>query len=81
MFSIAYFFSTPGEHFGLAVQRWLVNGNEPQDPHERGARMGQFLAMLHGFMALQTGWCFYKAISLTVFRYNVYGRKTTPRSV
>jgi hypothetical protein len=55
VFSIAYFFSTPGEHFGLAVQRWLVNGNEPQDPHERGARMGQFLAMLHGFMALQTG--------------------------
>ena len=55
VFSIAYFFSTPGEYLGLAIQRWLVNGQEPHDPHERGARMGQFLAMLHGFMALQTG--------------------------
>ena len=45
----------PGEYIGLGIQRWLVNGQEPHDPHERGARMGQFLSMLHAFMALQTG--------------------------
>ena len=31
------------------------DGQEPQDPNERGALMGRFLAMLHSFMALQTG--------------------------
>lgn len=55
VFSVAYFLTGPGEWLGLNIQRWLVNGNEPHDPHERGARMGQFLSMLHAFMALQTG--------------------------
>ena len=50
----AYFFATPGEYAGLAFQRWLTNGAE-HDPNERGALMGRFLAMLHSFMALQTG--------------------------
>jgi len=53
--AVAYFFATPGEYVGLAFQRWLTNGAEPQDPNERGALMGRFLAMLHSFMALQTG--------------------------
>jgi len=55
VFAIAYFLNAPGEWLGVFIQRWLVNGQEPHDPHERGARMGQFLSMLHGFMALQTG--------------------------
>merc|ERR1711937_427067 len=55
VFAVAYFLTGPGEYLGLAIQRWLVNGQEPHDPHERGARMGQFLSMLHAFMALQTG--------------------------
>ena len=57
VFAIAYFLNAPGEWLGVFIQRWLVNGQEPHDPHERGARMGQFLSMLHGFMALQTGMC------------------------
>lgn len=55
VFAVAYFLMGPGEYIGLGIQRWLVNGQEPHDPHERGARMGQFLSMLHAFMALQTG--------------------------
>jgi len=55
VFAVAYFLTGPGEYAGVAIQRWLVNGQEPHDPEERGARMGQFLSMLHGFMALQTG--------------------------
>ena len=85
VFSIAYFFSTPGEYLGLAIQRWLVNGQEPHDPHERGARMGQFLAMLHGFMALQTGnWLLpvaFRCLFYHFSRYHLYGRKRSPRSI
>ena len=55
VFAVAYILSGPGEYMGRAIQRWLVNGLEPHDPHERGARMGHFLSMLHAFMALQTG--------------------------
>ncbi|CAG5114343.1 Oidioi.mRNA.OKI2018_I69.chr2.g8402.t1.cds [Oikopleura dioica] len=55
VFAVAYFLSGPGVWLGVAIQRWLGNGEEPNDPEERGQRMGQFLGMLHGFMALQTG--------------------------
>jgi len=55
VFSVAYFLSGPGVWLGVSIQTWLGNGAEPNDPEERGQRMGQFLGMLHGFMALQTG--------------------------
>jgi hypothetical protein len=69
VFAVAYFLSGPGVWLGVSIQTWLGNGAEPNDPEERGQRMGQFLGtflrqkadytffigMLHGFMALQTG--------------------------
>ena len=43
VFAVAYFLSGPGVWLGVAIQRWLGNGEEPNDPEERGQRMGQFL--------------------------------------
>ena len=43
VFAVAYFLSGPGVWLGVSIQTWLGNGAEPNDPEERGQRMGQFL--------------------------------------
>ena len=41
--AVAYFFATPGEYVGLAFQRWLTNGAEPQGKLQWLLQIRQFL--------------------------------------